>query len=252
MPRPITTLRGQRTRPRQGGAWQAGTVDHRDWPARERWLSTAPHSVGGWRGAPVETGHVTYPQQYQDQGKDGAFQQRYGGGAPPSTGQPKAHAGPGPIFQPGYRVWYLAIQPAKLDRIQMVRTWTWPWVVAFKVAPDLYQIRAYSQAKVQTIRTAHVGQLRRSPPGIQEGSVESRPESEEELPEEPWREELLPEEPLPEEPLPEEPLPEEPLPEELLPEELLPVEPLLDKPLPEEESVQATDKYSSSFRRVSF
>ncbi|MCP3661872.1 MAG: hypothetical protein GY696_05145 [Gammaproteobacteria bacterium] len=51
---------------------------------------------------------------------------------------------------------YLAIEPAKLDRIKMVRSWTWPCVVAFKVAPDLYQIKSYSQAKVQAIRTAHV------------------------------------------------------------------------------------------------
>ncbi|MCP3661940.1 MAG: hypothetical protein GY696_05485 [Gammaproteobacteria bacterium] len=67
---------------------------------------------------------------------------------------------------------------------------------------------------MQTIRTAHIGRLRWSPPGIQEGSVESRPESEEELPEDPLLEEPLTEEPLPEEPLPEEPLPEKPLTEE--------------------------------------
>ncbi|MCP3663661.1 MAG: hypothetical protein GY696_14430 [Gammaproteobacteria bacterium] len=106
----------------------------------------------------------------------------------------------------------------------MVRAWTWPWVVFFKEAPDLYRISTYSQAKGQTIRIAHVGWLRRSPPGTQEGSVESRPESEGELPEEPWQEELLPEEPLPEELLPEKPLQEEPSP---------------DKPLPEEEKAQA-------------
>ena len=76
----------------------------------------------------------------------------------------------------------------------MVRTW--PWIVAYRVAQDLYQIRSYSQTKVQSIRTAHVGWLRRFQPEIQEGPAENRPESKEELPEEP-----LPEEPLPEEPL---------------------------------------------------
>ncbi|MCP3661871.1 MAG: hypothetical protein GY696_05140 [Gammaproteobacteria bacterium] len=45
VPRPITTPRNQRTRPRQGGAWQASTVDHQGWLARERWLTTAPHSI---------------------------------------------------------------------------------------------------------------------------------------------------------------------------------------------------------------
>ncbi|MCP3661941.1 MAG: hypothetical protein GY696_05490 [Gammaproteobacteria bacterium] len=37
--------------------------------------------------------HVTCPQQHQDQGNDGAFQQPYGGGAP--------HSGPGPV--PGHK-----------------------------------------------------------------------------------------------------------------------------------------------------
>ncbi|MCP3663660.1 MAG: hypothetical protein GY696_14425 [Gammaproteobacteria bacterium] len=45
VPQPTITPRGQTTRPKQGGAWQAGTVDHQDRLAKETWLPTAPHSV---------------------------------------------------------------------------------------------------------------------------------------------------------------------------------------------------------------
>ena len=72
---PITTLRDQRTRPRRGGAWHAGTFGHNGWPTRERCPPATPQSFGRSRGAPVGGGHVTSPQQHDYQGKDGAFQQ---------------------------------------------------------------------------------------------------------------------------------------------------------------------------------
>ncbi|MCP3668519.1 MAG: hypothetical protein GY696_39560, partial [Gammaproteobacteria bacterium] len=113
----------------------------------------------------------------------------------------------------------------------MDKAWTWPWVVFFKEVPGLFRISAYSQATGWTIRTAHIGWLRQSSTGIQEGSAENGPgNGKGDLPEDPESEEPLPEEPLPEKPLPERPLPEEPLPEEPLPE----------KPLPEEEKAQKT------------
>ena len=75
VPRPFTTLRDQRTRPRRGGAWHAGTFGHNGWPTRERCPPATPQSFGRSRGAPVGGGHVTSPQQHDYQGKDGAFQQ---------------------------------------------------------------------------------------------------------------------------------------------------------------------------------
>ncbi|MCP3664773.1 MAG: hypothetical protein GY696_20145, partial [Gammaproteobacteria bacterium] len=111
---------------------------------------------------------------------------------------------------------YLEMQPSKLNPGWMDGAWTWPWVVFFKQAPDLYRISAYSQATGRTTHTAHVGRLRRSPTGIQEGSAR---EQKGELPEDPEPEEPLPERLLPEEPLPKRPLPEEPMPEEPLSEE---------------------------------
>ncbi|MCP3666951.1 MAG: hypothetical protein GY696_31405 [Gammaproteobacteria bacterium] len=161
---------------------------------------------------------MTCPHYRQNKVSNEACQPRHGGDASPSTGQAQALTGPGPTFQAGERVWYLDTQPSRLDPTRMDGAWTWPWVVFFKEAPDLYHISAYSRARGQTIRTAHIGRLRQSLLGRQEGSVENRPEVREgELPEEP--EEPLPEEPLPEELRPEEPLSEEPLPDLLLPEE---------------------------------
>ncbi|MCP3665180.1 MAG: hypothetical protein GY696_22225 [Gammaproteobacteria bacterium] len=101
VPRPITTPRDQRTRPRRGSTWHAGTFGHNGWPTRERWLPAVPHATRS-RGAPVEGGHVTCPQQHDYQGKNGAFQQRHGGSAPFPTSQAEAHSEPGPTFQPNY------------------------------------------------------------------------------------------------------------------------------------------------------
>ncbi|MCP3666855.1 MAG: hypothetical protein GY696_30905 [Gammaproteobacteria bacterium] len=87
----------------------------------------------------------------------------------------QACIGPKPTFQAGERVWYLDTQPSKLDPTRMDEAWTWPWVVFFKEAPDLYWISAYSQATGRTIHTAHIRLLRRSSTGIQEGSAENGP-----------------------------------------------------------------------------
>ena len=89
----------------------------------------------------------------------------------------------------------------------MEGAWTWPWVVVFKEAPGLYRISNYNQAAGRTTRTVHVGRLRRSTTGTQEGSAR---EQKGELPEDPEPEEpLRTEGPLQEELMPEEPLPEE-------------------------------------------
>ena len=97
--------------------------------------------------------------------------------------QAEAHSEPGPAFQPGDRVWYLSIEPAKVCLVKVVRTWTGPWILAYRVAPDLYQIRSCNQTVAQAVLTAHVGRMRRFRPEFQEEPARSRPGSREVLPE---------------------------------------------------------------------
>ena len=119
----------------------------------------------------LETGPVTRPHQHQSKTESEARPPRHRDDALPPTGQDQAHIGPHPTFQAGERIWYLDMQPSKLNPGRMEGAWTWPWVVVFKEAPGLYRISNYNQAAGRTTRTVHVGRLRRSTTGTQEGSA---------------------------------------------------------------------------------
>ncbi len=81
----------------------------------------------------------------------------------PTASHPEAQSEPVPALQPGDRIWYLSIEPAAVQLRRVVQTWTGPWILACRVAPDLYQIKS---CNLRVLLTVHVGRLRHFRPGF--------------------------------------------------------------------------------------
>ena len=65
------------------------------------------------------------------------FLEGSGDGAIPTASHTEAHADPITAFQLEDRVWYLSLGPAAVQLKEVAKTWTGPWILEDRVAPDL-------------------------------------------------------------------------------------------------------------------